>query len=74
MYIKGANQFPVIEFATVSLYLTLIIKKATQPSCGKMAPPQVRTAARYCRYKNRIIETVFFCGGKYATSNIRKYF
>ena len=40
---------------------------------GKMAPCSM--AARYYRvFKNRIKPMVLFCGNKYATSNIRKYF
>ena len=56
---KRGDQFWVIQFATSSLYLNMITNRRPNRRVGKMAPPHVPTAARYCRVKNIVLSYLF---------------
>ena len=74
MYIKAANHFLVIQFATVALYLNLIIKRRPNRRAGQMEPPKAPTAARYYRGRKIVLIHLYACVGKRAHWSIRGYF
>ena len=55
MCIQGGISFWVIKFATVTLYLNMIIGRRHNRRAGKMEPPNVPKAARYCRCRKIVL-------------------